>query len=65
MLRTARPYAVPRRLSDRSVRSHDPRPIAVSGNDNKVFNVNGVVTVLPNPSSDTVAVIDLKSRRPV
>lgn len=38
--------------------------IAVSANDNKVSNVNGVVKVVPNPPSDTVAVIDLKANPP-
>ena len=38
--------------------------LAVSGNDNKVLNVNGVVTVVPNPPPDTVSVIDLKQSPP-
>lgn len=38
--------------------------IAVSGNDNKVQLVNGVVTVVQNPPADTVSVIDLKSSPP-
>jgi len=38
--------------------------IAVSGNDNKVLLVNGVVTVVPNPPADTVSVIDLKASPP-
>ena len=38
--------------------------IAVSGNDNKVVNVNGVTTVVANPPSDTVSVIDLKPSPP-
>ena len=38
--------------------------IAVSANDNKVANVNGVVKVLPNPPADTVSVIDLKASPP-
>jgi DNA-binding beta-propeller fold protein YncE len=38
--------------------------IAVSGNDNKVVNVNGVVTVVRNPPPDTVSVIDLKTSPP-
>ena len=38
--------------------------IAVSANDNKVINVNGVVKVVPNPPSDTVSVIDLKASPP-
>ena len=38
--------------------------IAVSGNDNKVQLVNGVVTVLANPPADTVSIIDLKSSPP-
>src|SRR5712691_6326963 len=38
--------------------------IAVSGNDNKVLNVNGVTTVVKNPPSDTVSVIDLKASPP-
>jgi DNA-binding beta-propeller fold protein YncE len=33
--------------------------IAVSANDNKVFNDNGVVKIVPNAPADTVAVIDL------
>jgi hypothetical protein len=31
--------------------------IAVSGNDNKVVNVNGVVTVVRNPPPDTVTIL--------
>src|SRR5262245_63244600 len=38
--------------------------LAVSGNDNKVLNVNGVLTVVPNPPPDTVSVIDLKQSPP-
>ncbi len=38
--------------------------VAVSGNDNKVLLVNGVVTVVPNPPSDTVSIIDLKASPP-
>ena len=38
--------------------------IAVSANDNKVVNVNGVVKVVPNAPSDTVSVIDLKASPP-
>jgi DNA-binding beta-propeller fold protein YncE len=38
--------------------------IAVSANDNKVLNVNGVVTVVPNPPPDTVSIIDLKATPP-
>ena len=38
--------------------------IAVSANDNKVVNINGKVTVVPNPPPDTVAVIDLKASPP-
>jgi DNA-binding beta-propeller fold protein YncE len=38
--------------------------IAVSANDNKVLLVDGKVTVVPNPSPDTVSVIDLKSSPP-
>jgi len=38
--------------------------IAVSGNDNKVLLVNGVVTVVQNPPADTVSVIDLKTSPP-
>jgi len=38
--------------------------IAVSGNDNKVINVNGVVKVVTNPPPDTVSVIDLKASPP-
>ncbi|MGH7303343.1 MAG: YncE family protein [Candidatus Rokuibacteriota bacterium] len=38
--------------------------IAVSGNDNKVVNVNGVTTVVPNPPPDTVSIIDLKASPP-
>lgn len=38
--------------------------IAVSGNDNKVVNVNGVVTVVPNAPPDTVSIIDLKASPP-
>jgi DNA-binding beta-propeller fold protein YncE len=38
--------------------------IAVSANDNKVVNINGKVTVVPNPPPDTVAIIDLKASPP-
>ena len=38
--------------------------IAVSGNDNKVVNVNGVTTVVSSPPPDTVSVIDLKASPP-
>lgn len=38
--------------------------IAVSANDNKVQLVNGVVTVVQNPPSDTVSIIDLKASPP-
>ncbi|MGH7313393.1 MAG: YncE family protein [Candidatus Rokuibacteriota bacterium] len=38
--------------------------IAVSANDNKVVNINGKVTVVASPPSDTVAVIDLKASPP-
>jgi DNA-binding beta-propeller fold protein YncE len=38
--------------------------IAVSGNDNKVLLVNGVVTVVQNPPPDTVSIIDLKASPP-
>ena len=38
--------------------------IAVSGNDNKVQLVNGVVTVVQSPPADTVSVIDLKASPP-
>jgi len=38
--------------------------VAVSGNDNKVLLVNGVVTVVQNPPADTVSVIDLKTSPP-
>ncbi len=38
--------------------------IAVSANDNKVVNVNGKTTVVPNPPPDTVAIIDLKASPP-
>src|SRR5438067_1943174 len=38
--------------------------IAVSGNDNKVVNVNGVAKVVANPPPDTVSVIDLKASPP-
>src|SRR4029453_12389036 len=38
--------------------------LAVSGNDNKVLNVNGVVTVVPTPPPDTVSLIDLKQSPP-
>ena len=38
--------------------------IAVSGNDNKVVLVNGVVTVVQNAPPDTVSVIDLKTSPP-
>lgn len=38
--------------------------IAVSGNDNKVSLVNGVVTVVQSPVPDTVSVIDLTTSPP-
>jgi DNA-binding beta-propeller fold protein YncE len=38
--------------------------VAVSGNDNKVMLVNGVVTVVPSPPADTVSIIDLKASPP-
>jgi DNA-binding beta-propeller fold protein YncE len=38
--------------------------LAVSANDNKVLLVNGRVTVVQNPSPDTVAIIDLKASPP-
>src|SRR5262245_22547820 len=38
--------------------------LAVSANDNKVLNVNGAVTVVPNPPPDTVSLIDLKQSPP-
>ena len=38
--------------------------IAVSANDNKVVNVNGTVKVVPNPPTDTVAIIDLSVSPP-
>ena len=44
-----------------SVGSAARAQIAVSANDNKVINVNGVVKVVPNPPPDTVSVIDLKA----
>ena len=38
--------------------------IAVSANDNKVWNDNGVVKVVPNAPPDTVSIIDLKASPP-
>ena len=38
--------------------------IAVSVNDNKVVNENGVVKVVPNAPADTVSIIDLKASPP-
>jgi DNA-binding beta-propeller fold protein YncE len=38
--------------------------LAVSANDNKVVLVNGVSTVVQNPPSDTVAIIDVKQFPP-
>jgi DNA-binding beta-propeller fold protein YncE len=38
--------------------------IAVSANDNKVVNDNGIVKVVPNPSPDLVSIIDLKASPP-
>ncbi len=38
--------------------------IAVSVNDNKVVNVNGVNTFVKNPPPDTLTVIDLKAQPP-
>jgi DNA-binding beta-propeller fold protein YncE len=38
--------------------------IAVSANDNKVFNDNGTVKVVPNAPPDTVTIIDLKASPP-
>jgi len=36
----------------------------VSANDNKVVNINGKTTVVPNPPPDTVTLIDLKASPP-
>ena len=44
--------------------SHAGAEIAISGNDNKVLLVNGVVTVVQNPPADTVSIIDLKASPP-
>jgi WD40 repeat protein len=38
--------------------------MALSANDNKVVNENGVVKVVPNAPPDTVAIIDLKASPP-
>ena len=38
--------------------------IAISANDNKVVNVNGVVQVVRNPAPDTITIIDLKASPP-
>ena len=38
--------------------------IAVSANDNKAVLVNGVNTVVENPASDTVTIIDLAAKPP-
>jgi DNA-binding beta-propeller fold protein YncE len=38
--------------------------IAVSANDHKARLVNGVNTVVPNPTPDTVSIIDLKTNPP-
>ncbi|HEY3065649.1 MAG TPA: beta-propeller fold lactonase family protein [Methylomirabilota bacterium] len=38
--------------------------IAVSANDNKVMNENGVVKVVPNAPPDTVTILDLKASPP-
>jgi hypothetical protein len=38
--------------------------LAVSTNDNKVVQVNGVSTVVQNPPPDTVAIIDVKQFPP-
>ena len=38
--------------------------IAVSANDHKARLVNGVNTVVPNPTPDTVSIIDLKTTPP-
>src|SRR5262245_10646463 len=38
--------------------------VAVSANDNKVINLNGVTTVVRNAPPDNVAVIDLKASPP-
>ena len=38
--------------------------IAVSVNDNKVVNVNGVNTFIKNPPPDTLTIIDLKAKPP-
>ena len=38
--------------------------LLVSTNDNKVALVNGVATVVTNPSPDTLTVIDIKSWPP-
>src|SRR5437763_12582505 len=38
--------------------------IAISANDNKVQNVNGVNTFIKNPPPDTITIIDLKASPP-
>jgi DNA-binding beta-propeller fold protein YncE len=38
--------------------------LAVSANDNKVMLDNGVVKVVPNPTPDTVSIIDLRTSPP-
>jgi len=38
--------------------------IAVSANDNKAVLVNGVSTIVDNPASDTVTIIDLSAKPP-
>lgn len=38
--------------------------LAVSANDNKIVNINGKNTIVPNPPPDTVAIIDLKASPP-
>ena len=47
-----------------SIGSAAQAQLAVSGNDNKVQLVNGVVKVVPNPAPDTVSIIDLKASPP-
>jgi DNA-binding beta-propeller fold protein YncE len=51
-------------LAGLTVASGAHAQLAVSANDNKVVLDNGVVKVVPNPTPDTVSIIDLRTSPP-
>jgi DNA-binding beta-propeller fold protein YncE len=51
-------------LAGLTVASGAHAQLAVSANDNKVMLDNGVVKVVPNPTPDTVSIIDLRTSPP-